>query len=68
MGIRVWVYELGSNRCLHITLERLARTFRVYNIVSDIWKDPESEGGFEGRPKRRERHHGSERVRPAATE
>ena len=22
--IRVWVYESGSNRCLHITLERLA--------------------------------------------
>ena len=27
--IRVWVYESGSNRCLHISLERLARTFRV---------------------------------------
>ena len=27
--IRVWVYEDNSNRCLHISLERLARTFRA---------------------------------------
>ena len=27
--IRVWVYEDNSNRCLHITLERLCRTFRA---------------------------------------
>jgi hypothetical protein len=25
----VWMYEDGSNRCLHITLERLCRTFRA---------------------------------------
>lgn len=27
--LRVWVYEDNSNRCLHITLERLCRTFRA---------------------------------------
>lgn len=25
----VWMYEDNSNRCLHITLERLCRTFRA---------------------------------------
>lgn len=27
--VYVWIYEDNSNRCLHITLERLARTFRA---------------------------------------
>jgi hypothetical protein len=27
--IRCWIYEHNSNRCLHITLERLCRTFRA---------------------------------------
>jgi hypothetical protein len=27
--VRVWIYEDNSNRCLHITLERLCRTFRA---------------------------------------
>lgn len=25
----VWMHEEGTNKCLHITLERLARTFRA---------------------------------------